>query len=226
MTLHTQQGEKSFPIAGIVRDYGSEHGRIIIHREHYQQHWNDPIIDSIGIYLHHKSQKKQILEQLKHDLHNDPSIELINSAKIRTAVLRVFDQTFETTRVLRIIVLVIAVIAIISTLMIYQLQKRQQLLTLRALGMTITELRQLFVIQACFIGASAGLFAIPLGLLIAWLLVEVINPAAFGWTLNFHADPMIGLSGFAVALSPGLLAAIYPSLHFDSKANITELGRE
>jgi putative ABC transport system permease protein len=226
ITLHTEQGKRSFLIAGITRDYGAEHGRVLIHRSHYQNGWNDNTINSIGIYLHRESEKKEVIDQLKKlKLHNF-SLRVIDSASIRKTILAVFDQTFETTQALRIIVLVIAVIAIISTLVIYQLQRREQLLTLRALGMTLQELRQLFIIQASFIGASAGLLAIPFGVVIAWLLVEIINPAAFGWTLDFHIDPLIGVMGFFIALTAGLLAAIYPCLHFDSNANITELSRE
>ncbi|MEE8056275.1 MAG: FtsX-like permease family protein [Pseudomonadales bacterium] len=226
LTLHTATGHIDFIIAGIIRDYGAEHGRIVVHRQYYQQLWQDKHIDRIGLFLHDPQQKSRLLAELEDSIANNYSLRLVDSDSIKKIVLMVFDRTFTITQVLQVLVLIIAVIAIISTLMMYQLQRREQLLTLRALGMTISELRQLFVLQACFIGGMAGLLAIPLGILIAWLLVQVINPAAFGWTLDFQHDPSISLTGFTVALLAGLLSAVYPSLHFGKAINITELNRE
>ncbi len=226
LTLHTGKGLVDFTIAGVIRSYDGEHGSIVIHRQHYQNLWQDNQIDKIGLFLKDSHQKQRVLSTFENTLAKTYSLRLTDALVIKNAVFTVFDRTFAITQVLQFLVLIIAVIAIISTLMMYQLQRREQLLTLRALGMTITELRKLFIIQACFIGGMAGLLAIPLGLLLAWLLVHIINPAAFGWTLSFHIDPIISLTGFSVALLAGLLSAIYPCLHFGKAANITELNRE
>lgn len=226
LSLITPKGIVDFTIAGVMRDYGAEHGRIIIDRQQYQAQWQDSAVNTVGIYLKNPQQKKLLLERWEGTLAEQFSLQLVDSEVVRATVKIVFERTFAITRVLQILVLIIAVIAIVSTLMIYQLQRREQLLTLRALGMTAGELRKIFVIQGGFIGAMAGLIAIPFGILVAWLLVAVINPAAFGWSLDFRLDPLISLWGFSVAFLSGLLSAVYPSIHFGRAANISELNRE
>jgi putative ABC transport system permease protein len=226
LMLLTPDGEQAFNIAGIFRDYGAEHGRIVMNTQQYQAIWNDNRIGSIALIVKKTHQKQKVLETLEDTLLKKYPLQLVDSDVIKEIVLVIFDRTFAITQVLQLLVLIISVIAIISTLMIYQLQRREQLLTLRALGLTLFELRQLFFIQAGFIGGMAGLLAIPLGLLMAWLLVNVINPAAFGWSLTFHVDPMIFIMGFCVALLAGLFSAFYPCFHFGKAVNITELSRE
>ena len=91
--------------------------------------------------------------------------------------------------------MLIALSTLISTLLIYQLQRRPMLFTLRALGLSTTELIQLFFLQALLIGTTAALFAVPLGYWLGWLLVDWINPAAFGWRLAFQPMPMVSVNG-------------------------------
>ncbi len=45
------------------------------------------------------------------------------------------------------------------------------------------------------------LLALPLGLLVAWCLIAVVNVKAFGWRLPFHVFPMqlLWLVGVAMA---------------------------
>lgn len=226
LSLQTEYGKQAFRIAGIVREYSAEHGRIIIHRKHYQHWWRDTSLTHIGIHLHTPSEKQRLMTRLKQQLSDKPQLRILDTSAVRNAVMVVFNQTFASTKVLRLIVLLIAIIAIISTLVIYQLQQRQQLLTLRSLGVTIGELRLLFVIQACLIGSCAGLLAMPIGWLIAWALVVIINPAAFGWTLELINDPTIYGSGFIVALLAGLLGALYPCLSANRSLSLMEPGRE
>jgi putative ABC transport system permease protein len=56
----------------------------------------------------------------------------------------------------------------------------------------------------------AGLLSVPLGMALAFALVNVINVRSFGWTmhLSYEAWPMI--EAVAASVSASLLAAVYP----------------
>jgi hypothetical protein len=40
----------SFTIAGVFLDYGSEHGRILLHRSGYERYWHDPAVGSAAVF--------------------------------------------------------------------------------------------------------------------------------------------------------------------------------
>ena len=48
------------------------------------------------------------------------------------------------------------------------------------------------------------LFALPLGLLVAWCLLAVVNVKAFGWRLPFHVFPLQLLWLLGVAMAAAL----------------------
>ena len=54
-----------------------------------------------------------------------------------------------------------------------------------------------------------ALLALPLGLLVAWCLIAIVNVKAFGWRLPFHVFPLqlVKLLGVAAA---ALLASLVP----------------
>ncbi len=49
------------------------------------------------------------------------------------------------------------------------------------------------------------LLALPLGLLVAWCLIAIVNVKAFGWRLPFHVFPLQLLQLLGVAMA-GLAA--------------------
>ena len=57
-----------------------------------------------------------------------------------------------------------------------------------------------------------ALVALPLGLLVAWCLIAIVNVKAFGWRLPFHVFPLQLVELLAVAMAASLLAALLPAL--------------
>ena len=61
------------------------------------------------------------------------------------------------------------------------------------------------------LGCAAALFAQPLGIVMAWLLTDVVNREAFGWTLSFRVSPQILLEAMLMAVLAALLSTVWPS---------------
>jgi putative ABC transport system permease protein len=83
---------------------------------------------------------------------------------------------------------------------------------LRANGLTPRQLWGLILSQTGLMGLTAGLLAIPVGVVLALVLVFVINRRSFGWTLDLTLDPLLLAQALLVSLAAALLAGIYPAL--------------
>ena len=101
--------------------------------------------------------------------------------------------------------------AIISALMSLQLEHTREYGTMRATGMTGWQLRGFTFIQTGLMGLVAGLLAVPIGIVLAVVLVYVINVRSFGWTMQFTIIYGEVGQAFLVALVAALLAGIYPA---------------
>ncbi|MGB1287021.1 MAG: FtsX-like permease family protein, partial [Aggregatilineales bacterium] len=78
-------------------------------------------------------------------------------------------------------------------------------------GMSRRQLRDFTLIQTGLMGTVAGIMALPIGILLAMVLIYVINVRSFGWTMQFLIPPGELLTAFAVAFFAAMLAGIYPA---------------
>ena len=130
---------------------------------------------------------------------------------LREGALVVFDRTFAITAAMQLITTLVAFIGVLSSLLALQLEKAREMGILRALGLTVNEMRRLTLWETGLLGASAGLLALPAGYILAWILIFVINQRSFGWTLQMHAQPVPFIQAFVLAVGAALLAALYPA---------------
>ena len=66
--------------------------------------------------------------------------------------------------------------------------------------------------RAVSLAALTGVLAVPLGLLLAWVLLAVVNVEAFGWRLPMFLFPGDMLRLGALTLCAAFLAALWPAL--------------
>ena len=134
-----------------------------------------------------------------------------NHDAIREAAVAVFDRTFVVSRSLAAMALVVAAIGLYAALTSLQASRSHEFRLLSAVGHTRAELWRLALSQTVVLGAMALIAALPLGLAIAWVLCDFVNPAAFGWSISLHVDfASIGgplLLGLLAACAAGLLPA-------------------
>jgi putative ABC transport system permease protein len=87
-----------------------------------------------------------------------------------------------------------------------------QLAPVWAMGLTRGALGRLELVRTVMLAILTGLLALPLGLALAWVLLAVVNVAAFGWRLPMYVFPWdyAALGGFAVLAAMG--AALWPAV--------------
>jgi putative ABC transport system permease protein len=211
VTLLTETGRRAFPIAGIYSDYGSDQGVVMLDLARYQAEWNDPSISSLGLYAAPGIDVDTLVQQLRGLVGAEQVITIRSNRALREASLEVFDRTFAITTVLQLLATIVAFVGILAALMALQLERARELGMLRANGLTPRQLWGMVLSQTGLMGVTAGLLAIPVGVLLATVLVFVINKRSFGWTLLFHLDGGLFAQALLVAIVAALLAGLYPA---------------
>jgi putative ABC transport system permease protein len=82
---------------------------------------------------------------------------------------------------------------------------------MRANGLTPRQLWGVVLGQTGLMGLTAGLLSLPVGVMVATVLVYIINRRSFGWTLRFVIPPSLLLQAVVLALVAALLAGLYPA---------------
>ena len=111
-----------------------------------------------------------------------------NQNDIRAAAMAVFDRTFIVSRSLTGVALAVAVIGLYAALTALQASREREFTLLSAMGYSRAGIWRLATIQTSILGAIAAISAVPLGIAIAWVLCDVVQPLAFGWSIKLRGN--------------------------------------
>ncbi len=224
LEIVTKTGPTPFEVGAIYYDYASDLGLVQMTRSRYDIHFDDPLVSGLAVYVETGLDPSAITEDLRTRTASIQGLNIRSNRDLRQASLDVFDQTFTVTTVLRLLAILVAFVGVLTALMALQLERSRELAVLRANGMTPGQVGRMITVQTSSMGLLAGILSVPLGLVLAWLLIYVINQRSFGWTLQFQIDGAILLQAVLLAIVAAALAAIYPAISM-GKTNPTEALR-
>jgi putative ABC transport system permease protein len=211
LILRTVAGEAAFRIAATYQSYDINASAVLMSRTTYDRHFNDPGIDAIGLYLADGASADDVIAEIEAISAGRQKLSISSNVRIRELSLEIFDRTFVITDVLYWLAIGVAFIGILGAMLALQLERARELAVLRALGMTPMQIGGMITLQTSVIGLLSGLAAIPLGLVMAYVLIEVINRRAFGWQIDMAVAPAILASAVLFAIVAALLAGLYPA---------------
>lgn len=209
----TRAGEKSLPVGGIYFDYTTGPGSIELPLARFQEIWPEQGPRQLSFTLAPATDRAAILTTLRLLVEDHPgTYGVVSNAEIERVTLAIFDRTFAITDVLRLLAILVAFVGVLSALTAMQLQRMREYALLRASGMTVKEIARMILTQTAAMGLAAGLLALPLGLMMAEVLIDVINRRSFGWSMQHLVPGGVLLQAVILALVAALLAGIHPIL--------------
>ncbi|MGY3868642.1 FtsX-like permease family protein [Aeromonas crassostreae] len=197
LEVTSEGGPRRLTVTGVYQDYGSDKGQIL-------HAFEGGKVQSLALF---STDPESLGDRLRSQF--GEQVNLLPAPAIHAAALKVFDQTFVVTELLKLLILGIAFVGIGSAFMVLGLARRGELQTLQSLGVGPRHCRRLLVWQGAGLGLLTALLALPVGYGLAWVLIEVVNPRAFGWRLAFEAAPLHAVTALLLAPVCGALASWY-----------------
>jgi len=193
--------EQGFLVAGVWRDYARQYGAIVIDAADYERLAGDTARTEAALWLAPGASAAQVIADLQ-PLLEARSVEFAEAGEIRALSLRIFDRSFAVTYVLELAAIVIGLIGIAATFSAQAIARTREFGMLRHIGVTRRQILRLLAIEGLLVTALAIVLGLAAGLAVAWILVEIVNPQSFHWTMDFRV-PL----GLVLGLIAALLAA-------------------
>jgi putative ABC transport system permease protein len=149
-----------------------------------------------------------------------PQLSVQQRGVMRRSALQIFDRTFAITQALTLVALAVASIGLYNALLGLKLNQGPALVLLRSMGVSARERRRVSLWRALGVGSTVLLVALPAGVVMAWLLCDVINPRAFGWSLQLR----FSMGAVLPPLLTGALAIILTSVLPTPHERLSEIG--
>ena len=200
-----------FFVAGVWRDYVRQFGAITMDSRDFERLTGDPSVSDVALWLAPGAAAGTV-EQAVRDLAartlgpSDP-IEIASVGQIRATSLRIFDRSFAVTYWLQAVAIGIGLFGIAASFSAQVLARRKEFGLLAHLGFTRAQVLAIVAGEGAAwtaIGAIAGL---ALGLAVSVVLVHVVNPQSFHWTMDLLVPWTRLLALCAAVLAAGTLTA-------------------
>ncbi|MFZ4822171.1 ABC transporter permease [Pseudomonas putida] len=196
------------PVVGIYADYGNPKGHVLVNAGWLRAHWPQATLAGLSVDL--SAERVPVLKAaLQQHFALDDS-RVVEQARLKRWSTDVFNRTFAATAALNSLTLGVAGVALFINLLTLGQARLGQLAPLWALGVRRMQLVWLSLGQTLMLSSFTVLLAIPLGLLLAWCLVAVVNVQAFGWRLPLYVFPMQLLQLTVLGMLTSLIACAWP----------------
>ncbi|WP_426443529.1 FtsX-like permease family protein [Bradyrhizobium genosp. P] len=201
-------GNWPLEIVGIYADYGNPKGQIAVNFAALTRRFPQTPLTRMGLRVP-RDKIPALISALQEKFGLDDR-NVADQATMKAESKRIFNRTFSVTAALNAFTLGVAGIALLTSLLTLANSRLPQLAPLWAIGLTRRRLAALELLKTMAVALITALFALPLGLLVAWCLLAIVNVKAFGWRLPFHVFPLQLIELLAVALVAALCAAALP----------------
>jgi len=217
LNLRLTAGGAPLPVAvrGVFRDYSRQSGALLMSLGDYQRWSHDSRVTELYVWLAPGLAEADGMARLR-ALSPDPQdLELAAAGDLRGLSLKIFDRSFAVTTWLQAVALGIGLFGIAASQSAQVLSRKREFGLLLHLGFTRVGVLRLLGMEAallCGVGALAGL---ALGLGLSAVLVFVVNPQSFHWSMDMSLPwarlsvllAMVFVAGVGAALLAGRKAA-------------------
>lgn len=207
-SLKLPAGTPALPVVGIYADYGNPKGHVLVNADWLRAHWPQATLAGLSVDLSAEGVPVLKAALQRHFALDDSRV--VEQARLKRWSTDVFNRTFAATAALNSLTLGVAGVALFINLLTLGQARLGQLAPLWALGVRRMQLVWLSLGQTLMLSSFTVLLAIPLGLLLAWCLVAVVNVQAFGWRLPLYVFPMQLLQLTVLGMLTSLLACAWP----------------
>ena len=212
-TQDHQAPAASFYIASVWRDYVRQFGAVALDWQDYLalvgKAGNAAQISEIAIWPETPGPDLQaaIEQALGTPGQSPPALEFVSSQALRERSLRIFDRSFAVTYWLQAVAIGIGLFGIAASFSAQVLARRKEFGLLAHLGLTRRNVLSVVAAEGLawtMLGTIAGTL---LGLGVAVILVHVVNPQSFHWTMELRLPLLRLLALGAAVVLAGVITA-------------------
>jgi putative ABC transport system permease protein len=198
------------PLVGVYSDYGNPKPQVLIAPEVLMTRFPDTPRLRFGLRLA-PDRAEALAKALVADF-GLPEEAVVDQASLKAQSLQIFERTFAVTAALNVLTLGVAGLAMFASLLTLSGLRLPQVAPVWAMGLTRPRLALLDFTRTLLLAALTLVAALPLGLALAWVLLAVVNVAAFGWRLPMQVFPGDLAQPGGIAILAAGMASLIPVL--------------
>ena len=198
---------ETFFVRGVWRDYARQHGAVAIDAADYRRITGDTRVNDLALWLRPGADLATVQAAMRRLAGPDARLEFASAGELRALSLRIFDRSFAVTYWLQAVAIVIGLVGIAASFSAQVLARRREFGLLVHLGLTRAQVLTVVAGEGLVWSAAGVAVGLALGIAVSVVLVHVVNPQSFHWTMELRLpwERLVALC--AAMLAAGTLTA-------------------
>lgn len=196
-------------ITGVYSDYGNPLGQVILPLDILTARY--PEVDRTDFGLRLDPIDVAALRAALTEDFGLPPENIVDQNSLKKFSLEIFDRTFAVSAALNVLTLSVASVAIFTSLLTLASMRLPQLAPVWAMGIPRKTLGLIEFFRALVLACLTFILAIPVGLILAWVLLTIINVEAFGWRIPMTVFPSDWIWLLGLSLVAAGVAGLWPA---------------
>lgn len=178
-----------FFVAGVWRDYARQSGTIAIDKRVFERLTGDQRANDLALWLTDPNAGAPVQQALRELAEQSGAgaaglLEFASASQLRANSLRIFDRSFAVTYWLQAVAIAIGLFGVAASFSAQVLSRRKEFGLLAHLGLTRRQILSVVALEGAAWTSLGALAGLGLGLAVAVVLVHVVNPQSFHWTME------------------------------------------
>ncbi len=177
-------------VRGVWRDYARQSGSIAIARADYERLTGDTRLNDLALWLVPGAAPAEVEAAVRAAVQQaggaGQALQFASTTQVKALSLQIFDRSFAVTRYLQAVAIAIGLAGVAASLSAQVLARRREFGLLAHLGLTRGQVLRLVMMETAGWLAAGLVVGLGLGLAISAVLVFVVNPQSFHWTMDLR----------------------------------------
>jgi putative ABC transport system permease protein len=178
----------TFFVAGVWRDYVRQSGAVVLDKRDFERLTGDRRANELQLWLAPGADAAQVQQAIRALAQRESGsagvIEFSSAQQLRAISLRIFDRSFAVTYWLQAVAIGIGLFGIAASFSAQVLARRKEFGLLAHLGLTRAQILAVVAGEGAAWTAIGSIAGLALGLAVSVILVHVVNPQSFHWTMD------------------------------------------
>jgi putative ABC transport system permease protein len=171
-------------VRGLWRDYARQHGSVVIDSRDFQRLSGDARVNDLALWLDEGARTGEVQAAIRALAPDPDGLEFAEPREIRALSLRIFDRSFAVTYWLQAVAIAIGLFGVAASFSAQVLARRKEFGLLQHLGFTRRQVLGIVAGEGLAWSGAGTLLGLALGIGVSVILVHVVNPQSFHWTMD------------------------------------------
>lgn len=188
LDLESPSGTVAVTVAGIIRDYVSDRGTVMVSTRLLAERWHDRSANRFFVHLRPDTDVATMRRRIADHFGARVPLKVLSMREVVDDHARHVRRAFALMESIQLLMVIVAVAGVFDLLLSSAVERRREVALWQLIGADPTMVRRAVVVESATIGTAAALLGGSVGCLTAWLWIRYNFRYLVGYALEFHLD--------------------------------------